>query len=106
MWLNGFLKMRILEKFGFKIKIAEMARFTRNMQWDLKIVNLKSGFGYTGLHSDSTRHGQRGIHRDYRIITGIGFDYYTHGLLVHPTGYWRVALGLFKDCTLTSIKGL
>ena len=58
--------MRILEKFGFKIKIAEMTRFTRNVQWDLKIVNLKSDFGYMELHSDSTRPGQE----EYTAIIG------------------------------------
>ena len=101
-----FYKRELLESLVLKINIAEMARFMRNIQWDVKIVNLKFSFGYTELHGDSTRHGQRGIHSDYHIIKEIGFDYCAQGLLVHPTEYWRIALELFEDCTLLGIGGL
>ena len=46
---------------------------------------------------------------EYTVTTGSswGLDLITaQGLLVHPTGYWRVVLGLFKDCALSGIGGL
>ena len=66
-----------------------MTRFMRNIQWDLKIVNLKSGFGYTRLHGDSTRHGQE----EYTAATGSsrGLD-----LITAHWVYW---------CTLPDIGG-
>ena len=60
-----------------------MACFTKNVQSDLKMVNLKYVFGYTRLHGHSTRRGHGGIHIGYQIITEIGFDYCVQGLLVY-----------------------